>query len=48
MEYHLKFVDCLDDICVKLLYVLDMQFVREYTSKKMSNLYECIPYPIYR
>jgi len=45
-KYHQKFVDCLDDICLKLLHVLGMQLVRAYIFKKVTDFHECIPYLI--
>jgi hypothetical protein len=46
--YHFKFVDCLDDIRLKHLYVLCIQLVEVYVSKEVINLHECIPYPLWQ
>jgi len=44
--YHLKFAYCLDDICFKPLNVINIQLVGAYISKEMTDLHECIPYPL--
>ena len=45
-EYHLKFAYCLDDIHFKPLNVIDIQLVGAYISKEMTDLRECILYPL--
>jgi hypothetical protein len=46
-KYHLKFAYCLDDIHLKPLNVLCLQFTKAYIFKKMTDLRNYIHIPFY-
>jgi len=47
-EYHLKFAYCLGDIRFKPFNVINIQLAGAYISEEMTDLRECIPYPLWQ